>query len=156
LVVDGKIGILRNQYHHYTYGNISDQIQTIDKYSKIAAEELFENGEKFSLFNLLFHPPFRFIKEYLFKSGFRDGLPGLIIIVSTMFYVFIKYAKLWELTRSTTPSPSFEDGGEMRRPGSTSACGRQAERSVRNFAELRRAPKAEGLTIFEKEKENGS
>jgi hypothetical protein len=59
-----------------------------------------QRGEKFSLFKLLFHPLFRFIKEYLFKSGFRDGLPGLIIIVSTMFYVFIKYAKLWELSIS--------------------------------------------------------
>jgi glycosyltransferase involved in cell wall biosynthesis len=100
LMVEGKVGILRNQYHHYTYQGISDQIQTIDKYSEIAAADLFESGEKFSLSKLLFHPPFRFIKEYLFKSGFRDGLPGLIIVVSTMFYVFIKYAKLWELTIS--------------------------------------------------------
>jgi hypothetical protein len=34
------------------------------------------------------------------KSGFRDGLPGLVIIVSTMYYVFIKYAKRWELEKS--------------------------------------------------------
>jgi glycosyltransferase involved in cell wall biosynthesis len=100
LVVDGKIGVLRNQYHHYTYGNISDQIQTIDKYSQIAAEDLYQRGDKFSFFRLLFHPLFRFIKEYLLKSGFRDGLPGFIIIISTMYYVFIKYAKLWEMTIS--------------------------------------------------------
>ncbi len=100
LVVDGEIGVLKNQYRHYTYENISDQIQTIDRYSNVAARDLFEGGEKFSLFKLLFHPPFRFVKEYLLKLGFRDGLPGLIIIVSTMFYVFIKYAKFWELTIS--------------------------------------------------------
>jgi glycosyltransferase involved in cell wall biosynthesis len=97
VVVDGKVGTLKNQYLHYTYRDISDQIRTIDKYSQIAAEDLVREGKKFSLFKLLFHPPFRFIKEYLFKSGFRDGLPGLIIIASTMYYVFIKYAKLWEL-----------------------------------------------------------
>jgi len=100
VTVDGKVGALRNQYHHYTYRGISDQIQTIDQYSRIAAEDLLRSGKKFSLLKLLFHPPFRFIKEYLFKGGFRDGLPGLIIVASTMFYVFIKYAKLWELTRS--------------------------------------------------------
>ncbi len=100
VAVDGNVGFLKKQYLHYTYGNISDQIQTIDKYSQIAAEDLARSGKAFSLFRLFFHPPFRFIKEYLFKSGFRDGLPGLIIIVSTMFYVFIKYAKLWELTIS--------------------------------------------------------
>jgi len=114
LVVDGKIGVLKHQYHHYTYGNISDQIQTIDRYSKIAAEDLLERGEKFSLFNLLFHPPFRFIKEYVLKSGFRDGLPGFIIIISTMYYVFIKYAKLWELTHATTTSRSGEEGVDPR------------------------------------------
>jgi glycosyltransferase involved in cell wall biosynthesis len=97
VVVNGKVRTLKNQYLHYTYRDISDQIRTIDKYSQIAAEDLVREGKKFSLFKLLFHPPFRFIKEYLFKSGFRDGLPGLIIIASTMYYVFIKYAKLWEL-----------------------------------------------------------
>ena len=100
VVVDGTVGFLKNQYLHYTYRDISDQIHTIDRYSQIAAEDMARNGEKMSVFKLLFHPPFRFIKEYLFKLGFRDGLPGLIIVVSTMFYVFIKYAKLWELTIS--------------------------------------------------------
>jgi glycosyltransferase involved in cell wall biosynthesis len=100
VVVNGKVDFLKNHYLHYTYRDISDQIQTIDKYSRIAAEDMFRSGEKFSLFKLLFHPSFRFIKEYIMKSGFRDGLPGLVIIVSTMYYVFIKYAKLWELEKS--------------------------------------------------------
>ncbi len=96
--MDGKVGALRHEYLHDTYRDISDQIQTIDRYSQVASEDLLKSGEKFSLFKLLFHPPFRFIKEYLLKSGFRDGMPGFIIVVATMFYVFIKYAKLWELT----------------------------------------------------------
>lgn len=100
VVVDGTVKSLKNQYLHYTYGNISDQIQTIDKYSGIAAEDMMKQGKTFWLFKLLFHPPFRFIKDYFFKSGFRDGLPGLVIAISTAYYVFIKYAKLWELMRS--------------------------------------------------------
>jgi len=142
LVVDGKVGVLKNQYHHYTYGSISDQIQTIDKYSKIAADDLFQSGEKFSLFKLLFHPPFRCLKEYLLKSGFRDGLPGFIIIVSTMFYVFVKYAKLWELTHSTTPGPSSGEGIEKRPSGTTSSKPQPLGRE------------SEGLTTSKKEKED--
>ncbi len=110
IVAEGKIKSLRSQYLHYTYRNISDQIQTIDKYSQIAAEDMVREGERFSLFKVFFHPPFRFFKEYLFKSGFRDGFPGLVIIASTMFYVFIKYAKLWELTMMNGP-PSSEGKG---------------------------------------------
>ena len=70
---------------------------------------MVREGERFSFFKLFFHPPFRFFKEYLLKSGFRDGFPGLVIIVSTMFYVFIKYAKLWELTHSAASTLSVEE-----------------------------------------------
>ena len=112
LVVDGKVGSLKHPYVHYTYRDLSDQIQTIDRYSKIAAEDLVRSGEKFSLFKLLFHPPFRFVKEYLVKSGFRDGIPGLIIAVATLFYVFIKYAKFWELTHVQTPNEENGKGAE--------------------------------------------
>jgi glycosyltransferase involved in cell wall biosynthesis len=96
LVVDGKVGVLKNQYFHYTYGNISDQIQTIDRYSKTAAKDMVNNSKPFRLVNLLFSPPFRFSKDYILKLGFLDGIPGLIIAVSTAYYAFIKHAKLWE------------------------------------------------------------
>jgi glycosyltransferase involved in cell wall biosynthesis len=101
IAVEGKVKPLKHHYLHYNYQDFSDQIQTIDKYSRIAAEDMVEKGETFSSFKLLFHPLFRFIKEYLWKLGFRDGLPGFVIIVSTMYYVFAKYAKLWELERAS-------------------------------------------------------
>ena len=96
VTVDGRLKTLKNRYHHYTYRDISDQIQTIDRYSQIASEDMMQGGKRFSLVHMLLNPPFRFIKEYIFKRGFLDGIPGLVIIVSTMFYVFIKHAKLWE------------------------------------------------------------
>jgi glycosyltransferase involved in cell wall biosynthesis len=109
LFVNGEVKSLKNQYLHYTYRNISDQIQTIDKYSQIAAEDMAREGKRFSLFKLLFHPPFRCFKEYILKAGFRDGFPGLVIIVSTMYYVFIKHAKLWELTRVGRSEPGEKE-----------------------------------------------
>ena len=38
-----------------------------------------------------------FFRDYIQKRGFLDGVPGLIIVVSTMYYVFMKHAKLWEI-----------------------------------------------------------
>ena len=96
LVVDGKVDVLKNEYHHYTYGNISDQIQTIDKYSTIAVNDMGDLAKPFRCGNLIFNPLFRFIKDYFFKLGFLDGIPGFIIAVSTAYYSFIKHAKLWE------------------------------------------------------------
>jgi hypothetical protein len=37
-----------------------------------------------------------FLRTYLFKQGFRDGVPGLIIAMFTAYGVFLKYAKVWE------------------------------------------------------------
>ena len=42
------------------------------------------------------------IRYYILKLGFLDGMPGLIIAVSTSFTVFVKYAKLWEIEREGT------------------------------------------------------
>jgi glycosyltransferase involved in cell wall biosynthesis len=97
--VAGRVKTLQNHYYHYTYRDISDQIQTIDRYSRIAAVDMLRTGKRFSVIHMALNPPLRFVKEYIFKRGFLDGIPGLIIIVSTMFYVFIKYAKLWEQQR---------------------------------------------------------
>jgi len=69
----------------------------MNRYSLNAAQDMLREGKRFSLFDLLLRPPARFVKEYLLKKGFLDGLPGLVIAVSTMYYVFAKYAKLWEL-----------------------------------------------------------
>jgi glycosyltransferase involved in cell wall biosynthesis len=94
--VKGRVKTLQNRYYHYTYRDISDQILTIDRYSQIAAGDMFREGKRSSLVHMVMNPLFRFLKEYILKRGFLDGIPGLVIIVSTMFYVFIKHAKLWE------------------------------------------------------------
>jgi len=81
---------------HYTYKNISHQIKTIDRFSDASSDALLSEGKTFCLCNLIFRPPIKFIETYILKLGFLDGLAGLIIAVSSSFYVFIKYAKMWE------------------------------------------------------------
>ncbi len=98
--VRGRVGELKNFYYHYNYKDIADQIATINRYSDTAAHDMLEEGRCFSFIDLLLRPPIRFIKEYFLKRGFLDGMPGLVIAVSTMYYVFAKYAKLWELERN--------------------------------------------------------
>lgn len=93
----GRVGELKNLYYHYNYKDIADQIDTINRYSQTAAEDMLLSGKRFSYMDLLLRPPWRFMKEYIIKKGFLDGMPGFVIAVSTMYYVFIKYAKLWEL-----------------------------------------------------------
>ncbi|HVN98361.1 MAG TPA: glycosyltransferase family 2 protein [Syntrophorhabdaceae bacterium] len=97
--VNGRTGVMKNRYMHTPYTDTAHQIRTIDRYSAAFAEDLFQSQRHFDLFSMLTRPIFRFIRDYIFKKGFLDGIPGLIIAVSTMYYVFMKQAKLWEMEK---------------------------------------------------------
>jgi glycosyltransferase involved in cell wall biosynthesis len=109
VVVQGKVETLNNFYYHYNYKDIADQVNTINSYSDTAARDMLAEDRKFSFFDLIFRPPFRFIKEYLVKRGFMDGMPGFVIAISTVYYVFIKYAKLWELQKEQIKREKSEE-----------------------------------------------
>ena len=97
--ITGRTARLQGLYNHYSYTNISDQLKKIDQYSDTAAADKRRNGKRFSYLRLLFEPGLRFFRDYVLKLGFLDGLPGFVIAVNTMFYTFVKQAKLWELER---------------------------------------------------------
>ncbi len=99
VTVDGKVGRLKNYYMHTPYTDTAHQIRTIDRYSEAFAHDLRASGRHFHLLNMVTRPLYRFFRDYLVKKGFLDGIPGLIIVASTMYYVFMKHAKLWELER---------------------------------------------------------
>ena len=46
--------------------------------------------------SLVFRPIHRFLKAYLLKGGFRDGLPGFIFACLEAYYQLIMVAKLCE------------------------------------------------------------
>ncbi|HPN98186.1 MAG TPA: glycosyltransferase family 2 protein [Syntrophorhabdaceae bacterium] len=106
--VNGKTGRLKHHYMHTPYTNTSHQIKTVDRYSEAFANDLFTSKRRFYLFNMLLRPIYRFFRDYIFKLGFLDGVPGIIIVASTMYYVFMKHAKLWEMEKYN------EDKGDVQ------------------------------------------
>ena len=46
-----------------------------------------------------------FLKSYLLKRGFLDGLHGLVLAVLHANAAFLKRAKLWDLRRASRPAP---------------------------------------------------
>jgi glycosyltransferase involved in cell wall biosynthesis len=94
--VDGRVVDLTGDLLHYTYRNLSHQLKTIDYFSDIEANNFRKAGRRPGILRMLFHPWIKFVETYIVKAGFLDGMPGFIISVATAFYVFLKYAKLWE------------------------------------------------------------
>jgi len=96
-MIEGRTQDLRGDLCHYSYRDISDHIRKINDFTDIASTEKQKRSIQYPLLRMLIHPPYKFFKMYILKQGFREGIQGLIIAILGMFYVFLKYAKLWEL-----------------------------------------------------------
>lgn len=93
----GPVGQLSQDLQHYAYRDIHHHYETMQNYTRLAALQMFEEGRRAGFFSLLFHPPAAFLRNYILKAGFLDGIPGLIISAMNAHYVFLKFAKLWAL-----------------------------------------------------------
>jgi len=104
VTVRGAVGTLRGELQHYAYRDISDHLETIDRYTTYAARQMHEAGRRAGLLQIAGHPPLAFLRNYLAHAGIRDGVPGFIISAMNAYYVFLKFAKLWELQHASAPS----------------------------------------------------
>jgi glycosyltransferase involved in cell wall biosynthesis len=98
--------VLKGDLIHYSFRDLSDQIDTINKFSSIVAFTRGGRGKAPSALALLFKPLSKFIEIYFFKRGFLDGMPGFVIAAASSFSTFLKWAKLWELNRTDVKRPS--------------------------------------------------
>lgn len=95
LVVEGMVKKLNNPIYHYVYRSISDQVVTINNFSDIYANQDRPKGGWFVVAGI-FHAIGKFLECYVWKRGFLDGIPGLVIAMNSAGYVFLKHAKRWE------------------------------------------------------------
>jgi glycosyltransferase involved in cell wall biosynthesis len=109
VIVDGRVKTLRGHLWHYTYENIHDHLDTMNRFSSITAKEKFAAGNRYSWLDFLFRPPLRFFKAYFLRRGFLDGKRGFLIACVSSFGVCMKYAKLWELYLNAGKKARAED-----------------------------------------------
>jgi len=96
LVVNGEIGTLKNDINHYTDPDIKHYFDKFNRYTSLAADELYQKGKTANLIDLLIRPLLIFLKMFIFRAGYLDGIHGFILAAFSSMYVFTKYAKLFE------------------------------------------------------------
>ena len=106
VTVRGDVGQLRGELQHFAYRDIADHLETIDRYTTYAANQMHESGRRAGLLQIAGHPPLAFLRNYLAHGGIRDGAAGFIISAMNSYYVFLKFAKLWELQNQERVSSS--------------------------------------------------
>ena len=96
VVVDGAVGRLRGELEHHAYRDVSHHLQTIDRYTTLAARQMRRDGRRAGWIDLALRPPAAFVRNYVLRGGMRDGTRGLIVSMLNAGYVFLKFAKRWE------------------------------------------------------------
>ena len=100
VLLHGRSARLRGALLHYTYRDIADHLATINGFTGVAARQLLLRGKHASLSDLMLRPLWRLVRYYFLRFGFTEGVAGLFVAQTAAFYVFAKYAKLWEWTHA--------------------------------------------------------
>jgi len=87
---------------HHSYPTLTDYLEHMNRYSSLGAEMAGPRG--FSLVDIVLRPLATFIYNYFFRLGFIDGREGLLLHLYHAVYVSWKYAKAWELKKSSQDS----------------------------------------------------
>jgi glycosyltransferase involved in cell wall biosynthesis len=95
--VDGPVPTLRRaRLLHYGEPDIRTKVEKVNAYSSGLVADKLRRGQRFLGVRMLLYPPVFFLRQYLFKRYFLNGWAGFISAATGAFYVFLKYAKVYE------------------------------------------------------------
>lgn len=94
VVVNGPVGRLKAPILHFSYRDVSDHIDTINRFTTRSAAQI--ESSPLAVIKMFTHPIGRFLNVYLLRGGFLEGGHGLYAAMTGAFYGFVKYAKVYE------------------------------------------------------------
>ena len=84
---------------HYSYAGYRDYMRGAERYAGWGAEVLISKGRRANLLSPLVHGLGGFFRQYLARGGWKGGLDGLVVAVTTGYLVFMKYVFILEKQR---------------------------------------------------------
>lgn len=82
---------------HWSFRNISHQVETINRYSTLRAQEFFKKNKTSGPLKIFLKTFSKFFEIYFLKRGFLDGVQGLMVSITGAFATYLRWAKLYEL-----------------------------------------------------------
>lgn len=92
-----RVETLRGDLLHYSVQNSAQHHRMIgERYAPLAAKQMMADGRRTSRLRIATAAPAAFLRSYVLKGGFRDGLAGLTIASFAAHHDFLKHIMLWE------------------------------------------------------------
>ena len=97
----GRLETLNGDILHYTVNDAATHHRLIgERYAPLAARKMFEQGRRTTPLKVTTVGPATFIRNYILKGGFRDGLAGYAIARFAAHNAFLKHLLLWEMQKT--------------------------------------------------------
>jgi hypothetical protein len=114
---NGRIARIKGDLLHASAESLNDYMAKQNRYTTLQAEALHARGQRAGALQLVLSPLVRFVRFYIVKLGFLDGVAGLVHIAIGCFNSFMKYAKLLALEQRRVAVPgSARAGGGVDGP----------------------------------------
>ena len=97
VAIDGTVGRMRHVLRHHTLADVRVFLSKIDHYTSLEACQLYQGGRRYRWLDLTLRPCWTFLKLYVGKQGFRDGVEGLMFCALSGLSVAVRTWKLREL-----------------------------------------------------------
>ena len=96
---DVPVSRLTGDLFHYSYYSVEQHLQTIDKYTTLGAENLYNKGKTSWPAMAVIKAIVRFFRMYIFQSGWLDGWAGWMVCKNSAYAVWLKYHKLMQMNK---------------------------------------------------------
>lgn len=94
MTVQGTVRDLQHSLIHYSYRDLDDVLEKLNRYSSGNARDLAAQGRQGGLGRAIAHGLWAFVRTYLLRRGFLDGRHGFLLAVYNAESTFYKYVKL--------------------------------------------------------------
>ncbi len=98
VIADGAVGYLSCPLVHLNYESIAQFRKKQALYTRLEAQELYEQGVRPRARGLIGQPLREFARRYVSLRGYRDGAHGLLLSLLMAYYAFVRQrllAQMW-------------------------------------------------------------
>lgn len=94
VIVDGNTGKLTCPLLHYSYLNQADVQRKTEQYAKAGALQMLKKGKTATFLDAPLRAGWAFIRTYLLRMGFLDGIAGIHVAMMNARTTYLKYKQL--------------------------------------------------------------
>jgi len=95
--MDNPCGHLESDIIHFSYKNLEEFLHSLNHQTTREAQKWFNQGKPMRLLIFIWRTIDRFMRTYVRKKGYKDGLMGFVVAFNAGLYQFISYLKYREL-----------------------------------------------------------